>query len=314
MMKCFKSKIFSYEDLIRFYRRIFAIFYWQCYLPASIDSKISKLSCALNRHVFLYALLNFISYVWCLHTYYCQSLQHSHRHGVLRMISTMYAFPVWVAASSIILSFDNFKKIWFDLMCLDDLILKRLSHKNNYHKFRRSILIKIIFFSLMMICCGVLKSIAENEFIPFRESTYLLKLVRIYIELHAIFVISLHHYMYKMFCKYINFAYHLHQSNLVFLHIESIDMNIKYYKEIHYKFWQIACELNNIFGITIMTFCCQTSIEAIISVCHVFASWDEYYVNEYSKIISKEFSSIVFRSYDSPSLPGRALEIHHMNR
>lgn len=293
-MKSLKQTIFAYEDLMRFYKRIFVIFYWQCYLPASIDLKISKLSCALNRHVFLYSLINFITYAWCLHIHYCQTYQHLHRSEVLQMISTLlYIFPIWMAFSSIFLSFDNFKKIWFEFMCLDDLILKRLNHKNNYQKYQRSIIVKIIFCLSVLLLCGILKSNAENKLILFRKTTFVFKIIRIYIELHAIFVISLHQYMYKMFCKYINFAYHLHRSNLLFLCIDNIDINMKYYKEIHYKFWTISCELNHIFGITVMTFCCQTSIEVTVAVCHVFSAWEQYYSHEYLKLISSYKNSLL---------------------
>lgn len=286
-MKSLKQTIFAYGDLVRFYKRIFTIFHWQCYLPPSIDLKVSKLSFALNRHVFLYSLITFVSYAWCLHIYYCQTFQHySKRRKILQMFATMYVFPIWIAISSIFLSFDNFKKMWFEFMCLDDLIWKRLNHKNDYRKFQRSVVIKMIFCLLVLIACGIFKSNAENVLLPFRKSTYALKLTRIYIELHAIFVLSLYQYAYEMFCKYINFAHHLHRSNLVFLCIERIDVKLKYYKEIHYKFWIISCELNNIFGITLMTFCCQTSIEVTVAVCHVFSSWEEYYTNDYLKLIS----------------------------
>lgn len=285
-MKILKLTIFTYKDLIRFYKRIFSIFYWQCFLPTSVDSKISKLSCALNRHILLYSLVNLIFYACCLHIYNCPTFRYLKRSEILSMFSTMYAFPIWIVISSIFLSLDNFKKIWFDLTYLNDLILKRLNHKNNYHKFRRSIIIKIIVCLLLLILCGILILYADNERLPFCGRILSLKLVRIYIELHAIFVIDLHHHMYKMFCKYINFAYHLHRSHLVFSHIKSIDMHMKYYKEIHYKFWQISCELSNIFGITIMTFCLQTSIDVINPMYHVFIFWDVYYKHEYMKLIS----------------------------
>lgn len=291
-MKSLKETIFGYGDLMQFYRRIFSIFHWQCYLPPSIDLKVSKLSFALNRHVFLYSLLNLIGYAWCLHIYYCKAYQHLHRYQLLQMFSTLYVFPIWIAFSSIFLSFDNFKRIWFEFMCLDNLILKRLNHKNSYHKFQRSIVTKMIFCLAVLILCGILKSSAENKLFPFQEFTYVLKLTRLYIELHAIFVISLHQYMYQLFCKYINFAHHLRRSNLIFLCIEQIDTSLKYYKEIHYKFWSISCELNTIFGITLMTFCCQTSIEVTVAVCHVFSAWEQYYTNEYLKILSSVFHSI----------------------
>lgn len=309
-MKSPKQTIFAYGDLVQFYKRTFTIFYWQCYLPTSINLKVSKFSLILNRHVFLYSLINLIAYAWCLHIYYCQTYQSTHRHRVLQMFATLYIFPIWIAFSSIFLSFDNFKKMWFEFMCLDDLILKRLNHKNNYQKFQRSIVIKVIFCLSVLILCGIFKSNAENTLLPFRESTYVMKITRLYIELHAIFVICLYQFMYKMFCKYINFAHHLRRSNLVFLCFDRIDMSLKYYKEIHYKFWLISCELNHIFGITLMTFCCQTSIEVTVAVCHVFNSWEDYYTNEYLKLISRRFSKHSFlRSQRKKLLQSNILDL-----
>lgn len=273
--------------MIGFYRRIFAIFYWQCFLPASIDSIVSKLSRALNRHILLYSLINFLSYIWCLHIHYCQTYRNtSNRSEIFNMFIALYAFPIWIATSFTLTSFENFKKIWFDLFCLNNLLLKRLNHKTNYKTFQRSVVFKIIICLITLFSCGILKSNAENELLPFHRSTYALKLVRIYIELHAMFVISLHQYMYGMFCKYINFAYHLHRSNLVFLHANDIGLNLRHYKEIHYKLWAISCELNRIFGIIILTFCCQTSIEFIVSICHMFSNWDAYYTQDFLKLSS----------------------------
>lgn len=293
-MRSLKETIFGYDDLIQFYKRIFSVFYWQCFLPPSLDLKVSKLSFALNRHVFLYSLINLMFYAWCLHIYYCRTYQNSHRFESLQIFSSLYIFPVWIAFSSIFLTFDSYKAIWFDFMYLDNLILKRLNHRNNYQKYRREVVIKMGVCLLVLLLCGILKSSAENKLFPFQEITYVLKITRLYIELHAIFVIGLHQYMYKLFCKYINFAHHLRRSNLVFFCIEDVDTSLKYYKEIHYKFWTISCELNNIFGITLMTFCCQTSIEVTIAVCHVFSFWEEYYTFEYLKLISNVFRSAAF--------------------
>lgn len=287
-MKILNQTIFAYDELIRFYKRVFAIFYWQCYLPTSIDLKISKLSRALNRHILLFSLINFLLYMWCLHIHYCETLQNTNRTEIFNMYPALYAFPVSIAVFVALMSFDNFKKMGFELMCLDSLILKRLNHKNDYRKFRRSVVMKIGLCLSILLCCGIQKLNSDNKLLPFNEMTAALKCIRIYVELHAMFVISLYQYMYKMFCKYINFAYHVHRSHVVFLYAKSIEMNLRYYKEIHYKFWCISCELNHIFGIIIMTFCCQTSMEFIASVCHVFSNWDEYYGRKHLRILSND--------------------------
>lgn len=280
-MKCFNPPIYDIEHLMQFYKRIFCLFHWQFNLPASVDRKMTQISYFLRKLTFLWLLLNFLICVCIVHSFNCGSRDRKNNDGYFVWFTVVNTWSIVLSLSPLIFQFDNFKNVWFELQCLDILILKRLGHQINYYKFRRSFTLSSIFCALFSIAFVISRLIFIRGFSPswFRILICILRIMQLYIGLHTIFIISLSLFIHKMFSKYVNFAYHLSRSHLLFPNVNTIDQNIRFYKEIHYKIWTITCELSDIFGMSNIVILCQAFFDITHTLFFIFYTWESGYIS-----------------------------------
>lgn len=284
MVNTKQSSIYTHEDLLQLYKRIFGIFYGQSHLSASIDRKISKLSHFLNKNGLQFALIYTVCMSWTLHWCYCQMKKNIPIN--INLVIILKTFITSISTLSFLFRFEDVKKLWTDLKCLDRLIYKRLHYTNNYLQFKRSFIFGPVLFPLLLLIISISAAIV-NPLTNTQRTAILLRCTQFYIELHVIFVIGLFQYIYKMFVKSINFACHFRRLNLTIENINRIDTMIRHYKEIHYKIWTVSHEMNNIFGTSVVAISLQTFIEATRFLCYAFYRWEIYHADDIFKLTSK---------------------------
>lgn len=261
-MKKIKATVYNSSHLIGFYKCCFYIFYWPCNLSASLNQKVSRMSHFSKKLGLFMILLNLIVSIRILYQSTCDSSDGHVLNFNFEMILILNAWVLIILLSSFFSHIDEFKNFWFKLQCLDIQILQRLNHKVDYKKFRNSFLLAILCPFLITVASVLRMTFLANRTpMSFRILIATMKILHLYIKFHAIFIVDLVRFIYQMFSKYVNFAYHLNRSNLLFPNINSIETNVKYYKEIHYKLWIITCEFNGMFGTSLTLFCFQTFID-----------------------------------------------------
>lgn len=265
---------FNYDDFLRFYKRIFGIFYAQSHLPLPIDENISKLSHFLNRNILPFSLIYSTFFAWASHFSYCQPIEGSIEISVI-IFFVLNTVTTSISLLSLVFRFEDVKKLWCELKCLDRLILKRINYTNNYLKFRRSFIVGPVLFPFLMLSCSICATV-KSPLDSGQMTAILLQFVHFYVKLHVIFVISLFRYMYKMFSESINFTCDFRRLNSHVANMNRIDAMIRHSKEIHYKFWIVSHEVNNIFGTSVGAFALQTFIDATRFLCYIFYSWENW--------------------------------------
>lgn len=291
MVNTKQLNIYTYDDLLQFYKRIFGIFYGQRHLSAPIDRKISKLSHFFNKNSLQFSLIYSLCMSWTLHWCYCQT-----KSGIplsINLFIILKSFATTISVLSLLFRFEDVKKLWTNLKCLDRLIYKRLNYANDYLKFKRSFIFGPVLFPLLLLIASICAAIV-NPLSKTQRTAILFRLIQFYIELHVIFVIGLFQYIYKMFGKSINFACHFRRLNLTIENVNRMDTMIKHYKEIHYKIWIVSQAVNNIFGTSVVAVSLQTFIEATRFLCYVFYRWEKYHADDIFKLTSKHFNFVGF--------------------
>lgn len=260
-----------------FYKRIFGIFYWPSSLfPVSIDQNLTRISHFLKKYTFVYLVVAFILFTWALLFSHCNR-RHNNIGDIPEIILTVKIFTSIEHFSPFFFYFENFKNFWFELNNLDALILKRLKHKTYYRQFKCSFVMCSVVCALLLSVFFVVESVySVQKRTTVQKGIVLFRWILLYAELHVIFAINLFQYGYNMFGKYIKFAHHLRQSNVIFTNVNGIDRNIRCYKEIHYKFWIISCDMNTVFGISVAIFCFDAFIDCTRSICSLFLIWEKY--------------------------------------
>lgn len=272
-----KSSIDGYDHLMIFYKRIFGIFYWLTEIPSSVDSKMNQISNMLKKWSFLCMALNLLCFIRVLKAVYCHSVAKNQNDVNVERVILVNVWSTLISVACYLFHFDSYKKLLVELKCVDKLILKRLSHKINYQPFRNSIICLIVFYLSFILTKVVLLVIyMDRQPTPiwFKLLIFSVKCINIYMQLHAIVLIRLHHFIYEMFGRYVNFAHHLKRSNLLFSSVNNTHRNLRYYKEIHYKLWSIVCELNNVFGLHFIAFFCQRFYEFTGNLSSLLITWE----------------------------------------
>lgn len=288
-MKLQKQKIIQFDHLMHYYKYIFPIFHWVWHPSAFADRKMAKLSSFLKKHIFLYSLFN-LTFISCiLPLSHCKETNLHVAHVNIETILVVNSFSIIIVIAPLFLNYDNFNRLWYDITDVNKLILKRLNHRINYREFLRSFIISSACVPAIFLIYGIFKVFYKtgSTSTQYRLPIVLMKIVYLYVEIHAIFVIMLFLYIYQMFGKYVNFAYHVNRSNLIFLHVNNLFDNLKFYKEIHYKLWLTSRELDKFFGLSVAAFCGQTFFDASYSVYFIFHFWDLNGSQWLSKNISK---------------------------
>lgn len=272
-MKLYKPKTVDLNDLMKYYKLIFPIFYWACHLPASIDRRMTRLSFYLKNYIFLCFIMILTFFMCILHISHCGESNFFVAYLNVEIIFFSNILSIFIAISPIFFYYVNFNKLWMEINAMNHLILKRLNHKINYREFLHSFIKSAAFPPTLFL----LKILYPTGTIPaqLRLSVLSVKLAILYIKYHAIFVIGVFFFIYKMFGKYVNFAYHLNQSNLVFSNINNVFDILKFYKEIHYKLWIISQEIDRFFGLSVAIFCGQTFFDVSYSVYFFFHYWEQ---------------------------------------
>lgn len=274
-MKIEMPKTIEFDDLIRNYKLLFPIFYWESNLSPSLNKKMIWLSLFLKKHIFLCSLFNMALILFILPLNYCNETNLQVAYVNIETISMANILTTLIVVSPFLLRYENFSKLWSELGSVYYLINERLNHRINFREFVHSFLISVS--SLLWICLGygILKSIFGHGATTnkFRITIVSLELLKIYIEFHAVYIIRIFQFTYKMLGKYVNFAYHLSRSNLDFPNINNNYDNLKFYKEIHFQLWVISREINKFFGISLATFCAQAFFDALYSIYFIFHYW-----------------------------------------
>lgn len=283
------KNVSDFNDLIKSYKTIFPIFFLESNLSSSSGRRMARLSSFFKKHIFLFTLFN-VAFVLCilpLIRYSTKNFHVAHINTdtiiVLNIVSTL------IAISPFFLHYYNFNNLWFELKSVNEIIHKRLHHKINFQRFLHSFYLSVSSLLSIFIGYALLKSIFAMGIttIQFRVLIFTLKLIYLYIELHAIFIISLFQYTYEMFGKYVNFAYHLNRSNLVFSNNNNnIYDNLKFYNEIHYRLWTSTHEINQFFGLSIVVFNGQAFFDVSYSIYFMFHYWDNDYITWLPRTIS----------------------------
>lgn len=286
-----QAETYTHEHLLRFYKRMFGIFYSQSHLPACIDRKFTKFSQYLNRNSLPFSLIYSVCMSWVLHWSYCQSKKGIWIRTSLFMI--LNSFGTSISILSFLFRFENVKFLWLELKCLDRLIYERLNFTINYSEFKRSFVIGTVAFPLLMLIlsmCAAIKSPISDK----QKTDISFRFVQFYIEIHVIFVIGLLQHIYKMFVISIGFACQLRRSRSIAKNINRIDATVRHCKEIHYKIWSISHEVNNIFGTSVIAFSLQSFFEATRFLCYVFHRWDDdcHDANDIFSLTSKQFNVV----------------------
>lgn len=287
MMNSKHSNTHTHDDLLQFYKRVFGIFYSQSHLPPRIDRKLSTISHFLNRNFLLFELIYVLIFAWSFYLCLCQSINkdNSHSHSTINIVLVLHLFSTAISVISFLFRFEDVKRFWFELKCLDRLIFKRLNYRNNYATFKRSFLFGPLLFPffvlIISLCMSIMCSLTNNQKISIS-----FRFVQFYVEIHVIFVIGLFQFIYKMFGKSINFTCHFGLLDSNVAKNNRIDAMIKHYKVIHYQFWIVSNQLNKVFGTSIISFSLQTFIEMTRFFCMVFSSWEVHQVNVNIKLTS----------------------------
>lgn len=253
---------------------MFPIFYWQCHCSASIDQKMVRLSLFLKNNISFITLPCLVVILFILPLSHCSDTKLTIAYVNINTILVISILSNLIAISQSILYYDNFNELWTELRALNYLIYKRLQHKINFQEFLYTFRLSVSLMPFILLPHIIFKYICVDSFLnKFQTPLVILKLMQTYMKFHVIFMIGLFQFIYKMFVKYINFAHHLNQSNLVFSDINNTFKHLKFFKEIHYKLWIISRELNKVFGFSIASFFGQTFFVTTHSIYFVFHYW-----------------------------------------
>lgn len=288
-MKLKKQKLINFDHMVQYYKRFFPIFHWAWNPSAFADRKMVKLSSFMKKHIFLYSLFN-LTFISCiLPLSHCKETNLHVAYVNIETILVVNIFSVTIVIAPIFLNYDNFNRFWHNISDVNRLIFKRLNHQINYRVFLRSFIMSNFCIPSIFIIYGILKIFYKtgSTSTQYRLPIVVAKMLHLYIEIHAIFTIGLFLFIYQMFGKYVNFAYHVNRSNLLFPNINNLFESLKSYKEIHYKLWLTSRELDKFFGLSVAVFCGQTFFDASYSVYFIFHFWDLNGSQWLSKNISK---------------------------
>lgn len=99
----------------------------------------------------------------------------------------------------------------------------------------------------------------------------ILQAVVLYMRIHALFIVNLYNFLFHLLIEFVDSEYRNRMSNLVFDHAErSLSCQLKSYKHIHYKLWEIATAINNFSGGTLLAICYHTLAETAYSSYYIF--------------------------------------------
>lgn len=285
-MKLKKTKNIYFVDLIKYYKILFPLFYWQLNFSTLMNRKMMRLSLFTKKHFFFIALLISTIILGVVLLGSSTDLHVAHFYGNMQIVIKISMTVV--AISPCILQYDSFRKLWFQLRSVNQLIHHRLCHKINFQDFLHSFFLSVS--SILAICFAyfVMKiiSIIAGATKYFRISTATLKLVYLYNTLHVVFIISLFQFTYEMFGKYVNLAYQLNRSNMIFSKNPNTFENLKFYKEIHYKLWKLTHVINEFCGLSLVVFSAQVFFDVTYSIYFLFCQWDNSYTPWLPKTIS----------------------------
>lgn len=273
-----RSNIYAFEDLLEFFKGYFAIFYRQSHLSPPIDRKIFKFTNFLNKNILLFSLIYFICFAWTLHFCYCHSKTVNIQLST-HIFLVLNTFATSISMISLLFHYKNVRKLWFELKCLDRLIFKRLNHPINYLKFKRSFLFGPVLVPSLILGFSMYATIRNSQSIALK-SIVVCRIAQFYIQLHAIFIISLFQYVYKMFDKSIYSASYFRRLNSTVENINRVDAMIRHYTEIYYKFWLVSREVNRIFGTSVVVFSLETFIDSTRFLCFLFYQWENIFTND----------------------------------
>lgn len=103
----------------------------------------------------------------------------------------------------------------------------------------------------------------------------------IYMRIHALFIIHLYSFLIRLLIKYIDGDYHNRASNVIFDCMQrSLSCQLRSYKQIHFKLYEIARAIDNFFGLTLLAICYYTFAEVAYSWYYIFyhlATADDLY-------------------------------------
>lgn len=275
-MKIYKPQTIDFIDLMKYYKWIFPIFYWECNLATSIDRNMTRLSLFLKKHAFLYFVIN-LSLIMCiLPASHCSKSNFIVAFLNVEIIIFLNVISIIMVITPSFVYYENFIKLWIELKAIDNLIYKRINHKINYRTFLHTFIQLSAITPTIFLIYIFLRMIYPSGTITgqFRLPILLLKFSFLYIEFHAIFIIGIFQFIYKMLGKYAKFAHHLNKSNLVFPNTNTIFDDLKFYKEIHYKLWLISQEINQYFGLSVTAFCGQTFFDSSYSMYFFYHYWE----------------------------------------
>lgn len=280
-----EPKSIEFDDLMKHYKLIFPFFYWESNLSGSIQIKMIRLSLFLRKHFFLSSLFSFAFILCILPFRNCNDLNEQVAYINVETILVINIVSCLIIIWPYFSHYDDFSRLWTELRSVNNHISKRLHHRINF----RDMLPKfyLSFSSLLSICVAY----GFSKLIPkptnqFQISMVGLKTFSIYFELHALFILSVFHFTYEMLGKFVNFAYHLNRSNLIFPNINNIYGNLKFYKEIHYKLWLTSHEINKFFGFSMAAFTGRAFFDTSYSIYFMFHYWEHDNISWLPKALS----------------------------
>lgn len=285
------TKIIDFSQLVIFYKLIFNTLNVKQNDSSVKKSRAARIKYFLKSNkifsllVGLFVLLFFVG----IHLkIYSNDRNRDPKHIYLYAFFTVYTLTFLNLLQSALYS-DHLDNLWAEMQSTNDFIMKRLKHKICFRRFLKSYIIicsvcLVVFLVVAIIRIHFHRAHSSRDIqciLVFWEANFL------YTKLHAIFVIRLFQYIYKLLGKYVNLAYKLNSSNMVFSQLNAIQDNLRFYKEIHCKFWTISDEINNFFGLSFITVACRSFFDVLLSLYFILHNWDSN-----SSLISKFISKI----------------------
>lgn len=187
----------------------------------------------------------------------------------INLSSTLLAY-----AQSIIYR-KNLKNLWTQLRSLNGLLRKRLNHEIDYRQFVKSFNISAMICSVLIIVTAVVRLVITREWtsISAQVAVVFFHMSHFYAKLHAFFVVDLFHFIYKKFNKYVDLAYHLNSSHMIFFEQKDILGNLKFYQEVHRKLWSTVRQINAFFGLSLLAIVGQTFFSASYTIYQMYCQW-----------------------------------------
>lgn len=265
-----------FERLFRIYQFVFPIF---CHSNLTVRNAVAKpnerrIISNSNKLVILLTMSTFLACTFAIFREMGSSNELPYWENNLMCFMIICRFST--GFSSLFQSSFHYKHlplVWKQYREINKLSMEKLGHKICFRKFFWDFSIDLIFGFIIFITYLTLRLMYMSTGLSSVSQYAIVTLhcVSLYTSVHVLFILNLFRYFTKLLIKFIGMAYRIKVHHMQFAQTDnSVFDNLRYFKEFHYKLYEVGYAINHFFGIILMALSCQTFIDIAFTAYYLF--------------------------------------------